>query len=74
MAKNIAELALKAQNVEELIALAKEAGIELALEEAKKFFSQACIDDQDLENVSGGLIRSVPDQTASVDEPSACAW
>ena len=73
MAKNIAELAQKAQNVEELIALAKEAGIELALEEAKKFFSQACLNDEDLEKVSGGLIR-MSTQPASADEPSTCAW
>ena len=55
MEKNIAELALKAQNVEELIVLAKEAGVELALEVAKKFFAQTCVEDQELENVSGGV-------------------
>jgi len=54
MANNIAELAKKAQNVEELISLAKEAGIELALEEAKSYFAQAAISDQDLESITGG--------------------
>ena len=54
MMNNIVELAKKAQNVEELIALAKEAGVEIALEEAKKIFAQICVDDLELENVSGG--------------------
>ena len=59
MEKIIAELAQKvqkAQNVEEVIALAKEAGIELTLEQAQKFFSQVVMDDEDLENVTGGAV------------------
>lgn len=55
----IAELARKAQNVEELITLAKEAGIELALEEAKKIFAQ--VSDEDLSDVAGGINVSLPD-------------
>ena len=58
MTNIIAELACKAQNVEELISLAKEAGIELTLDEAKKLFAEACVSDKDLENVSGGVKES----------------
>ena len=57
MMNKIAELARKAQNVEELISLAKEAGIELALEEAKKLFAQ--VSDEGLADVAGGSVGDV---------------
>ena len=48
----------KAKSVEELIALAKENGLELAEEEAKKYFAELHkegeLSDDELNNVSGG--------------------
>ena len=73
MANNIAELARKAQNVEELISLAKEAGIELMLEEAKSYFAQAAVSDQDLESVMGGTAATA-DETTDVNRHIVARW
>ena len=51
-----------AMSVEELIALAKENGLELTEEEAKKFFAElnkeGALADEELDNVSGGSCYS----------------
>ena len=54
---NILDLAKKAQNAEELISLAKEAGIDLKPEEAKQYFAKANLEicDENLEQVAGGV-------------------
>lgn len=56
--KNLIEKARKVKSVEELIALAKENGVELPLEEANKIFCEIKeygeIKDDDLDKVSGG--------------------
>lgn len=51
------EKAAACKSVEELIALAKESGIELALDEAEKYFSELRnteIDLDDVKNIAGG--------------------
>ena len=56
MNNNILDLAKKAHDAEELISLAKEAGLDLTLEEAKRYFAKADqeISAEDLEQVAGG--------------------
>ena len=59
MDKNLILKAKEAKSVEELIALAKENGIELNEEDAKMYFEQLNakkgeLSDDELENVSGG--------------------
>ena len=59
MAYTISELTKKAQNVEELIVLAKENGIELSLEEAQEQFAKfntdhASLSEDQLVHVAGG--------------------
>ena len=63
------EKAKAAKSAEELLALAKENGVEMTEEEAKAYFaelnSESCeIDDDDLENVSGGLVQLVNPSSA----------
>lgn len=57
MNNTILELAKKASSAEELISLAKEAGLDLVLEEAMQYFAKAGheISDADIEQVTGGV-------------------
>ena len=53
------EKAKNAKSVEELVAIAKENGVELTAEEAKNYFAQLNqkngeLDDDELDNVAGG--------------------
>lgn len=54
-----------AKSVEELLAIAKENGMELSEEEAKKFFAELNkegeIADDELDNVAGGICDSRPE-------------
>ena len=59
MNQELVNKARKAESVEELLALAKENGIELTNEQAKAFFAQLNppkgeLSDDELDNVSGG--------------------
>ena len=60
VSQELLEKAAQAQNVEELLALAKEAGIELAEEDAAMFLAgkdgaeNGEISDEELDNVAGG--------------------
>lgn len=59
LAPDLIEKAKAAQSVEELIALAKENGMEITAEEAKEYFARlnpvrGGLSDEELDNVSGG--------------------
>lgn len=56
MNNSILDLVKKAHDAEELVSLAKEAGLDLNLEEAKQYFAKADqeVSAEDLEQVAGG--------------------
>jgi len=58
LTKDMLEKAMKCQTADELIALAKEAGVELTLEQAKAYLEELQdveIDSETLEKVAGGM-------------------
>ena len=61
-----------AKSAEELLALAKENGVELTEEEAKKYFAEwhkeGELSDNELDNVSGGCGDDVPDPKYNIGE------
>ena len=65
-----------AKNAEELIALAKENGIEMTEEEAKNLFAKLHAEgelaDDELANVSGGCGEDVPEPKYAIDSMVIC--
>ncbi len=65
--------AKQAKSAEEFIALAKEDGAELSAEEAQKLFDRigdVTLTDDDLEKVSGGYPRPIPNNYTIDRDPS----
>ena len=63
LSKELLAKAKEAKSIEELIALAKENGIELTVEKAKEYFAKLNakneeLSDEELDNVSGGGCKS----------------
>ena len=67
-----------AKSAEELIALAKENGLELTEEEAKNYFEQwhkeGELSDDELDNVSGGCGNDEPEGPYTEMYCSHCGW
>jgi hypothetical protein len=62
LSKEIVEQIKSAKSVEEVLSIAADCNVEMTVEEAKEFLTQLdpCeLDDDVLENVSGGLVQLV---------------
>lgn len=66
------EEAKKAQNIQQLLALAKEKGVELTEQEAQAYFEQLHthgeLSDDELDSVSGGGCNSAVAETFNIDD------
>ena len=74
LTKDMLEKAMKCQTADELIALAKEAGVELTLEQAKAYLEElenVELDQEALDKVAGGFMPSLCHQDSSLHNRSS---